>query len=154
MRTLAITGIDTVSMISRITRGAAIRATPPSLRMSEGTRSSAIPEQAPASSAISACSALVTSIITPPLSISASPTFTRHKLLFIKSMISPFGFRSAQQENRYLTQKSPTFDRAGCAYLHKPPFSLREHHALGVANFALAHAAPSLPPHFPTLYNH
>src|SRR5271156_123930 len=86
MRTLAITGIETVSIISRIIRGAAIRATPPSLRISEGTRSSAITAHAPASSAILACSALVTSIITPPFNISARPTFTRHKLLFISSI--------------------------------------------------------------------
>src|SRR5271163_1989391 len=86
MRTLAITGIETVSIISRIIRGAAMRATPPSLRISEGTRSSAITAHAPASSAILACSALVTSIITPPFNISARPTFTRHKLLFISSI--------------------------------------------------------------------
>src|ERR1700682_244754 len=78
MRTLAITGIVTVFMISRMILMEAMRATPPSLRMSEGTRSSAITAHAPAFSAICACSALVTSIITPPLSISASPTFTRH----------------------------------------------------------------------------
>ncbi len=65
-------------MISRMMRMDAMRATPPSLRMSEGTRSSAITAQAPAFSAIFACSALVTSMMTPPLSISARPTFTRH----------------------------------------------------------------------------
>src|ERR1700734_905486 len=86
MRTLAITGIETVSIISRIIRGAAMRATPPSLRISEGTRSSAITAQAPASSAILACSAFVTSIITPPFSISARPTLTRHSLLFSDSI--------------------------------------------------------------------
>src|SRR5207244_7264175 len=53
------------------------RATPPSRRMSAGTRSSAMTAQAPASSAIRACSALVTSMITPPLSISARPLLTR-----------------------------------------------------------------------------
>ena len=53
-----------------------MRATPPSRRMSAGTRSSAITAQAPASSAILACSAVVTSMITPPLSISARPDFT------------------------------------------------------------------------------
>src|SRR5690348_10255895 len=53
----------------------AMRATPPSLRMSAGTRSSAITEHAPASSAILACSAFVTSMITPPFSISARPIF-------------------------------------------------------------------------------
>src|ERR671924_42008 len=54
-----------------------MRATPPSARMSAGTRSSAITATAPASSAIRACSALVTSMITPPLSISARPLLTR-----------------------------------------------------------------------------
>ncbi len=81
MRALAITGMLTVSMISRMMRGEAMRATPPSLRMSAGTRSSAITAQAPACSAMRACSAVVTSMITPPLSISARPTFTRHWLL-------------------------------------------------------------------------
>ena len=54
-----------------------MRATPPWARMSDGTRSSAITAQAPASSAIFACSALVTSMMTPPLSMSARPLFTR-----------------------------------------------------------------------------
>ena len=77
MRHLAITGIETASWISRIMPGSDIRATPPSRRMSAGTRSSAITAQAPAFSAITACSALTTSMITPPLSISASPLLTR-----------------------------------------------------------------------------
>ncbi len=55
-----------------------MRATPPWARMSAGTRSSAITAQAPACSAITACSASVTSMITPPLSISASPLLTRN----------------------------------------------------------------------------
>src|SRR2546423_262912 len=71
------TGIDTASWISRILSGSAMRATPPSRRMSAGTRSSAITATAPASSAIRACSAVVTSMITPPLSISARPLLTR-----------------------------------------------------------------------------
>ena len=54
-----------------------MRATPPSRRMSEGTRSSAITADAPASSAILACSGVTTSMMTPPRSISASPRFTR-----------------------------------------------------------------------------
>src|SRR5215203_1642055 len=45
--------------------------------MSAGTRSSAMTATAPASSAIRAWSAVVTSMITPPLSISASPVLTR-----------------------------------------------------------------------------
>src|ERR671924_1257179 len=71
------TGIDTASWISRIFSGSAMRATPPSRRMSAGTRSRAMTATAPASSAIRACSAFVTSMITPPLSISARPLFTR-----------------------------------------------------------------------------
>src|SRR5947199_90944 len=77
MRHFAITGIVTASWISRILSGSAMRATPPSARMSAGTRSSAITATAPASSATFACSALTTSMITPPLSISARPLFTR-----------------------------------------------------------------------------
>jgi hypothetical protein len=45
--------------------------------MSAGTRSSAITATAPASSAIFACSGVTTSMITPPLSISAIPRLTR-----------------------------------------------------------------------------
>ena len=74
MRTFAITGIDTERWMPSITSIAHMRATPPSRRMSAGTRSSAITAQAPASSAILAWSGVVTSMITPPLSISARPT--------------------------------------------------------------------------------
>src|ERR1051326_7891532 len=70
------TGMVTASMIERIRVGSDIRATPPSLRMSAGTRSSAITAQAPASWAILACSGVTTSMITPPLSIWASPDLT------------------------------------------------------------------------------
>ena len=77
MRHFAITGIETASWISRIFSGSDMRATPPSARMSAGTRSSAITAQAPASSAMRACSASTTSMITPPLSISARPVLTR-----------------------------------------------------------------------------
>src|SRR5438477_5289911 len=71
------TGMVTASWISTILSGSAIRATPPSARMSAGTRSSAMTATAPASSAMVACSAVVTSMITPPLSISARPPLTR-----------------------------------------------------------------------------
>src|SRR5881392_734588 len=71
------TGMLTASWISTILSGSAMRATPPSARMSAGTRSSAMTATAPASSAIRACSAVVTSMITPPFSISARPLFTR-----------------------------------------------------------------------------
>src|SRR6187200_1151896 len=53
-----------------------MRATPPSRRISAGTRSSAITAHAPESSAIRACSGVTTSMITPPLSISARPVLT------------------------------------------------------------------------------
>ena len=57
--------------------GSDMRATPPSARMSAGTRSSAITAAAPAASATRACSAVTTSMITPPLSISARPALMR-----------------------------------------------------------------------------
>ena len=77
MRHLAMTGIDTAAMISRIFLGEAMRATPPSARICAGTRSRAITEAAPAFSAISACLASVTSMMTPPFSISARPVLRR-----------------------------------------------------------------------------
>ena len=73
MRHLAMTGIETACWISRIFETGDMRATPPSRRMSAGTRSSAMTAAAPAASAIFACSALTTSMMTPPFSISASP---------------------------------------------------------------------------------
>jgi hypothetical protein len=54
-----------------------MRDTPPCARMSAGTRSKAMTATAPASSAIFACSGVTTSMITPPLSISAMPRLTR-----------------------------------------------------------------------------
>src|SRR5438105_10687026 len=76
IRHLAITGMVTAALMPLISSGSDIRATPPSRRMSAGTRSSAITAAAPASSAILACSGVTTSMITPPLSISASPALT------------------------------------------------------------------------------
>ena len=75
IRTLAITGILTASIISTTLEGSAILATPPAARISDGTLSRAITDTAPDSSAITACSALTTSIITPPLVIFANPFF-------------------------------------------------------------------------------
>ena len=77
MRHLAMTGISTAAMISRMILGEAMRATPPSARICAGTRSRAMTETAPARSAISACLAVVTSMMTPPLSISARPVLRR-----------------------------------------------------------------------------
>ena len=78
MRTLAMTGIVTASIIDFIIEGSAILATPPAALISDGTLSSAITAHAPASSAIFACSGVVTSMITPPFNISAIPFFTIH----------------------------------------------------------------------------
>ncbi len=78
MRAFAMTGTVTASQMPSISVTSLMRATPPSARMSAGTRSSAITAQAPASSAMRACSAVTTSMITPPLSISARPAFTVH----------------------------------------------------------------------------
>ena len=77
MRALAMTGIETASMMLSIMSGSLIRETPPWARMSAGTRSRAMTATAPASSAILACSAVTTSMMTPPLSISAMPRLTR-----------------------------------------------------------------------------
>src|SRR6185437_3993655 len=93
MRHLAITGMETAAMISRIFLGAAMRATPPSARICAGTRSSAITATAPAFSAISACSLLVTSIMTPPLSISARPVL-RRRLVELPLFCDIFGLFS------------------------------------------------------------
>src|SRR5215212_11078286 len=76
MRAFAITGMVTDSWISTIFSGSLILATPPSALMSAGTRSRAITATAPASSAILACSASTTSMMTPPLSIWAIPLLT------------------------------------------------------------------------------
>src|SRR3954452_23700192 len=76
-------------MMLSIMSGSLIRETPPWARMSAGTRSSAITATAPASSAIFACSAVTTSMITPPLSISASPALTRKvPSSFISAMVA------------------------------------------------------------------
>src|SRR4051812_31448377 len=77
MRALAITGMVTAALMPSIIDGSLMRATPPSRRMSAGTRSSAITATAPASSAILACSGVTTSMMTPPRSISARPRLTR-----------------------------------------------------------------------------
>src|ERR1700730_3320751 len=141
IRTLAITGIVTVAMISRITLIEAMRATPPSLRMSDGTRSKAITAQAPAFSAIFACSALVTSIMTPPLSISARPTFTRHSL----ALLFPLPFTFFASISHLLPEI--VYDFLNCqAFLLRIPFTVpqdhesapasRQHFSRRIADFA------------------
>src|SRR6266542_182107 len=95
MRAFAMTGMVTVSMISVMSCGSLIRATPPSLRMSAGTRSRAMTATAPASSAIFACSAVTTSMITPPLSISARPVFTLRVPISSMPVILPGALEAA-----------------------------------------------------------
>src|SRR5882762_6561574 len=137
MRTLAITGIVTVAMISRITLIDAMRATPPSLRISEGTRSSAITAHAPAFSAIFACSALVTSMITPPLSISARPTFTRHSFEPLLPLPLPFTFFASMSLLLSLLEL-PDGVSVKCFSLlpddDKPAFASRQNLANPIAN--------------------
>src|SRR5437879_2621734 len=148
MRTLAITGMVTVAMISRITLMDAMRATPPSLRMSEGTRSSAITAHAPAFSAIFACSAFVTSMITPPLSISARPTFTRHSFEPLFPLPPPFVFFASI----FASPLTPGFSRRQCAVKsfsplpdhHKPRPASRQNVARFIADFAGHENIPAL----------
>ncbi len=99
MRHLAMTGIDTASWIPAIISGSLMRATPPSDRMSAGMRSSAMTAQAPASSAIRACSGVVTSMMTPPLSICASPVLTR------MVPVRPFASDNALPRPRAITDR-------------------------------------------------
>ena len=68
----AITGMETASWIPVIILGSDILDTPPAARMSAGILSNAMTAHAPASSAILACSGVVTSMMTPPFSICAS----------------------------------------------------------------------------------
>src|SRR5262245_43220565 len=76
-------------MMSLILVGSAMRATPPWARISAGTRSRAMTAVAPASSAILACSAVVTSMITPPFSISAKPVLSVNAVSVISNASPP-----------------------------------------------------------------
>ena len=91
MRAFAITGIVTARMIPSIMLGSLMRATPPSARMSAGTRSSAMTATAPASSAMRACSGVTTSMMTPPLSIWASPFLVAQVEVSTVMLLGSFG---------------------------------------------------------------
>ena len=93
------TGIVTASWIPLIIAGSDMRATPPSRRMSEGTRSSAITAQAPASSAIFASSGVTTSMITPPFNISARPVFSRN----VARSVIALPYYGERRPRRYLS---------------------------------------------------
>src|ERR1700722_5876891 len=100
MRHLAMTGMDTAAMISRMILGEAMRATPPSARICAGTRSRAMTATAPACSAMVACAGVVTSMMTPPLSISARPVLRRSEVLFplLVDMCEPFGLSALNSQ--------------------------------------------------------
>src|SRR5215469_5754288 len=147
IRTLAITGIVTVFMISRITLMEAIRATPPSLRMSDGTRSNAMTAQAPAFSAIFACSALVTSMITPPLSISARPTLTRHSFEPLLPLPLPFGFFTSMflllSLLKLLRFLNPKIFLSRLNY-YEPALAASEDVSIFISDFACQEQVPSI----------
>ena len=75
-----------------------LRDTPPAARISAGMRSSAMTAQAPAASAILACSGVVTSIMTPPLSIWQNCLFSSTRLF--SRQIGPFWGRAAATGGR------------------------------------------------------
>ena len=88
MRHLAITGMETAAWMPLIIFGSLMRLTPPAARMSAGMRSRAMTAQAPASSAMRACSGVVTSMITPPFSIWARLRF--NSCLFCSMILFSF----------------------------------------------------------------
>src|SRR5579875_594663 len=107
-------------MIDSIMSGSLIRATPPCARISAGTRSSAITATAPASSAILACSGVTTSMITPPLSISAMPRLTRAVPVCLSDSseraVAPLSAPDAAS-----TVDTDKTSRCGRAWLHASP---------------------------------
>src|SRR5208282_3091939 len=113
MRHLAMTGISTTAMISRITLGEAMRATPPSARICAGTRSRAITATAPARWAISACRAVVTSMITPPLSISARPVLRRRLVVLCPLFCDIVGAFSLSRRMGALRRLSSFYNAEG-----------------------------------------
>jgi hypothetical protein len=55
----------------------------------------------------------VTSMMTPPFSISARPTFTRHRLLFISSICFPFRIQLISKAIPKQNQRRPPEKRGG-----------------------------------------
>ncbi len=107
----AITGMVTASMISSIFFGSAIRATPPASRMSAGTLSRAMTATAPASSATTACSELVTSMMTPPFCILAKPRLMSSVPNLSFSSLRLMGIRSPPSRPIYRRNLISTFLR-------------------------------------------
>ncbi len=104
MRALAITGMVTAEMMPSMRSGSLIRATPPCERMSAGTRSNAMTATAPAPSAMRACSGVTTSMITPPLSISAMPRLTRAVPVWVADPFDPAAVSTAISSKSLLIQ--------------------------------------------------
>src|SRR3954451_7798716 len=110
--------------------GSDMRATPPSLRMSAGTRSSAITETAPAASATLACSGVTTSMITPPLSISARPVLTRRVAVSFTERTLAAGLCGGDEQDRRRERCEAPEHSAG-GRLARLPEALRTRAALG-----------------------
>src|SRR3954471_10425551 len=93
--------------------------------MSAGTRSSAMTAQAPASSATRACSAVVTSMITPPLSISARPVLTRSVPISIAASLARTTRTDraveAAQEDLLVLERRPVSERDDGVRAADPP---------------------------------
>src|SRR5690606_33067415 len=100
MRHFAMTGMRTASLMRTITSGSAMRATPPAARISAGTRSRAMTATAPASSAMRACSGVVTSMMTPPLNPSAT-------LRLASTVVVPASCISVASHHRLCPNKNP-----------------------------------------------
>ena len=103
-----------------------MRDTPPAARMSAGIRSSAMTAHAPACSAILACSGVVTSIITPPLSICANSLFNWYLFSMMMNLLKVFTFWMSpsimllwHEENAQFEdiQSGQFAERSSCDYL-------------------------------------
>ena len=103
-----------MALMPSIISGSLIRDTPPSRRMSAGTRSSAITAHAPASSAILACSGVTTSMMTPPLSISAKPRLTGNE------PVVPFETGDEPEPRGHGNKRTDATGRPGRGYAHHP----------------------------------
>src|SRR5262249_53520177 len=102
-----------------------------------------ITAQAPAFSAMRAWSALVTSMMTPPLSISAKPTFTRHSLEPLAAPLPlPFTFFESivlllsSSDARRSPLKSVLFASRFLTEDNKAGPAASEHDAVSVTNLA------------------
>src|SRR3954470_13315001 len=90
--------------------------------MSAGTRSSAMTAHAPAAPAPPACAAVVTSMITPPLSISARPVLTRSVPISIAASLARTDRAvEAAQEELLVLLRRPVRERDDRVRAADPP---------------------------------